>query len=129
MANRSDRKKQLIAQGAIYRAEAMLAKQAVQESLKPEAMAKSALHQAMLIGMAALNARNIAGLPGINLQRILPLLMGGVSALSQNKPLVKTVLRGAAVAGSVAGLVRLFMKKNKRSDGAASSDAFGDPEQ
>lgn len=128
MLNRSDRKKQLIAQGAIYRAEAMLAKQAVQESLKPESMAKSALHQAMRIGMAALNTRNIAGLPGINLQRILPLLMGGISALSQNKPLVKTVLRGAAVAGSVAGLVRLFMNK-KGSDGAASADASIHPEQ
>lgn len=128
MANRSDRKKQLIAQGAIYRAEAMLAKQVVQESLKPESMAKSALHQAMLIGMAALNTRNIAGLPGMNLQRILPLLMGGMSALARNKPLVKTVLRGAAVAGSVAGLVRLFVKK-KSSDGAASANRPVHPEQ
>lgn len=127
MANRSDRKKQLIAQGAIYRAEAMLAKQVVQENLKPESMAKNALHQVMLIGMAALNSRNIAGLPGINLQRILPLLMGGMSALSHNKTLVKTVLRGAAIAGSVAGLARLFVKK-KSSDGAASADASVHPE-
>lgn len=114
MLNRSDRKKHLIAQGAIYRAEVMLAKQAVQDGLRPETIARNAVHQAMLVGLAALKTRNIGGLPGINLQNLLPLAMSGVSALSKNKALVKVVLRGAVVAGSVAGVVRVLSKRKKK---------------
>lgn len=128
MVNRTDRKKQLIAEGALYRAEVMLAKQEMQASLRPESIAKSALQQAALIGFAALKTRHIAGLPGINLQTVLPLAMRGISALSKNKPLAKIILRGAIIAGGVAGLVRLFSKKTRNPE-AHSVDSFDDAAQ
>ena len=124
MLNRTDRKKQLIAEGAVYRAEVMFAKQAVQSSLRPETIARNALHHAILVGMAALKTRNIAGLPGVNLQSLLPVAMSGISALSKNKALVKVVLRGAVIAGSVAGIVRMLSRK-KKSD--APNEASGEP--
>lgn len=119
MLNRTDRKKHLIAQGAVYRAEVMFAKQEVKASLRPETIARNAVHHAMLVGLAALKSRNIAGMPGMNLQNLLPLAMSGVSALSKNKALVKAVLRGAVIAGSVAGIVKVLSKK-KRSEADAS---------
>jgi hypothetical protein len=127
MQNREDRKKQLIAQGAVYRADVMLAKHEVAAGLRPESIAKSALQQALLIGFAAFKARNLAGLPGLNLQMILPLAMGGISALWKNKRLLKIVLRGAIVVGGVAGAVRLFSKKRETA-GDAAQPAFGEPE-
>lgn len=121
MLNRTDRKKHLIAQGAVYRAEVMFAKQEVQASLRPETIARNAVHHAMLVGLAALKARNIAGMPGMNLQNLLPLAMSGISAISKNKALVKTVLRGAVIAGSVAGVVKVLSRKQK-TKAAASAD-------
>lgn len=114
MLNRTERKKQLIAEGAVYRAEVMFAKHEVQASLRPENVARNALQHAMLVGLAALKTRNLGGLPGVNLQTLLPFVMNGVSTLSKNKALAKTVLRGALIAGSVAGIVRVLSRKKRR---------------
>ena len=118
--NRSDRKKQLIAQGALYRAEVMLATQTARDSLRPDTLARGALRQAALIGLAVLKRRNLGGLPGLNLQNMLPLAMTALSSLSQRKGVVQAVLRGAVIAGTVAGAVRLFSRKKK----AAAADSL-----
>ncbi len=125
--NRADRKKQLIAQGAVYRAEVILAKQAMQVSLQPDSLAKSALHQIALAAFSLLKNRGAAALPGVNLQTVVPLVMAGVSALSKRKDLVKPVLRGALVAGAVAGVVAFIAKKKKAAQaGAADNNAEPD---
>jgi hypothetical protein len=111
--NREDRKRQLIAQGAVYRAEILLAKQAAEDSLRPDTLARSVLHQAAGALIGAFRNGNIGGLPGVNLQTLLPIVMGTISALSKRKSLLKTVVRGAAVAGTVAGLVALVSRKKK----------------
>ena len=111
--NREDRKRQLIAQGAIYRAEIMLAKQAAEDSLRPDTLVRSVLYQATSALLGALRGGNIGGLPGVNLQTLLPIVMGAISALSKRKSLLKTIVRGAAVAGTIAGLVALVSKKKK----------------
>lgn len=111
--NRSDRKKQLIAQGALYRAEVMLATHAARDSLRPDTLARSALHQAALIGLSALKRRNLAGLPGLNLQNMLPLAMTVLTSLSQRKGVTQVVLRGAVIAGTVAGVVGLFSRSKR----------------
>lgn len=113
MANRADRKKQLITQGAVYRAEVMLATQAVRAGLRPESLARNALRQAALIAVTAFKARNLGGLPGVSLESMLPIAMASASALSRNQAVVKVVLRGAVIAGTVAGAVR-FLSKKKR---------------
>lgn len=111
--NREDRKRQLIAQGAVYRAEVLLAKQVAQDSLRPDTLARSVLHQAVGAAIAAFRGGNVAGLPGLNLQTLLPIVMGAVSALSKRKSLLKTVVRGAAVAGTVASIVAMVSRKKK----------------
>lgn len=111
--NREDRKKQLIAQGAVYRAEVLLAKQATEDSLRPDTLARSVLHQAVAATVAAVRGGNLGGLPGVNLRTLLPLIMGGISALSKRKSLLKTLMRGVAAAGTAAGVVALVSRKKK----------------
>lgn len=115
--NREDRKKQLIAQGAVYRAEVLLAKDSAEASLRPDTLARSVLHQVAIAALAAI--RGGGGLPGMNVQTLLPIVMGGISALSKRKSLLKTVARGAAVAGAAAGVVALVSRKKKSKQGAA----------
>jgi len=114
--NREQRKRQLIAQGAIYRAEVLLAKQAAEESLRPDTLARSVLQQGAAAVIAAFRGGIGGGsgaLPGVNLQTLLPLLMGGLSALSKRKSLLKTIVRGAAFAGTAASLAALVTRKKK----------------
>jgi len=112
--NREQRKRQLIAQGAIYRAEVLLAKQAAEESLRPDTLARSVLQQGVAAVLAAFRGGNGGGSgAGVNLQTLLPLLMGGLSALSKRKSLLKTIVRGAAFAGTAASLVALVSRKKK----------------
>jgi hypothetical protein len=121
--NREDRKRQLIAQGAVYRAEILLAKQAAEDSLRPDTLARSVLHQAAGALIAAFRGGNIGGLPGVNVQTLLPLVMGAVSALSKRKSLLKTIVRGAVVAGTAAGVVALVSRKKKPRPQAADDTA------
>lgn len=111
--NREDYKRQLIAQGAIYRAEILFAKQAAEESLRPDTLARSVLHQAAGALIGAFRGGNISGIPGVNLQTLMPIVMGAISALSKRKSLLKTVVRGAAVAGTFASVVALVARKKK----------------
>jgi len=111
--NREERKRQLIAQGAIYRAEVMLAKQAARASLRSGTLARSILHQAVGAAISAFRGGSRPGLAGVNLQTLLPIIMGGISALSKRKSLLKTIARGAAVASAAAGVVVLVSRKKK----------------
>lgn len=114
--NRADRKKFLIAQGAIYRAEVMLSKQALDASLQPEALARSALQQIAHGALSVLGKRG--SLPGINLQTLLPLAITGISALAKRKGLLKVLLRGAAVAGAAASVVALVARRKRTPEAA-----------
>lgn len=125
--NRADRKKQLIAQGALYRAELLLAKEAAHASLQPDSLAKGAMQQIARTALAIFRRRNLTGLAGLaglaggNLQMALPLVITGVSALAKRKHLLKPVL----LAGAVAGVVALVMKKKKAGHTAADMDFVG----
>lgn len=122
MMNRADRKKQLIAQGAIYRAEVILAKQAAEASLRPDSLGKAALQQIALTAFSLFRNRKFGGMPGLDLQTVLPIVMGGISALSKKKSLVKTAARGALFAGLAAGAVALLAKRKKTQEASDSAD-------
>jgi hypothetical protein len=115
--NNADRKRKLIAEGRIWRAEVLHAKEAVQEGLRPDSMARRVLGQAAVAGLALLR-RKIGFAPaGINVGTLLPLVVSGVSALARRKALVKPVLRGAAIAGTVAAAAAfLFLRRKPRAD-------------
>jgi hypothetical protein len=122
--NRNERKKHLIAEGAIYRAEVMLSKQALQDSLQPESLARGALHQLALGALSMLARRG--GLPGVKLQTLLPLAVTAIGALAKRKWLLKIVLRGAALAGVTAGVaVLVSRKKRAQEDGSMPDDYNG----
>lgn len=110
----SDRKKQLIAQGAVYRAEVILGKQAVRASLQPDSLAKSLLHRVALTALSAFRNRGGIGLTGANLQMLLP-LVGSVAALVRKKPLLKRTLAAGAIAAGIAAIVA---RKRKSVPGA-----------
>ncbi|HYD94761.1 MAG TPA: hypothetical protein VEC01_05500 [Noviherbaspirillum sp.] len=117
--NREDRKKQLIAQGAVYRAEVLLATEEAKNSLRPDSLARSALQQAALFAVTLFRSRGMAGVPGINLKTLLPLVATSVSALAQRKSLLRTLLGGGAVAAA-AGVAAFAWTKKKR--GQAQAD-------
>ena len=124
--NREDRKKQLIAQGAVYRAEVLLAKEFAEAGLRPDTLARSVLHQVAAAAIAAFRGGN-GGVPGVNLHTLLPIVMGGISALSKRKSLLKIAVRGAAVAGTAAGVAahvaRWKKSKQARQEQDLSSDS------
>lgn len=105
---RADRKKQLIAQGALYRAEVMLAKHIVRDAVQPQALIGNTLPHIVFAALALFRNRNGTGLPAA-----LPLVTGAVSALAKKKPLVKAVVRGALIAGVAAGVAMLVAKRKK----------------
>jgi hypothetical protein len=121
--NRAERKKQLISQGALYRAQIVVARQFVHDGLEPRTLAKGALQQAALAAFSAIGTRNGIGLSGLNIQTVLPIATGVFSALAKRKSLVKAVLRGAVVAGSVAGLVALISRSRRAAREAAYFDS------
>lgn len=119
--NRADRKKQLIAQGALYRAEVMLAKQAAHDAVQPQALIGHTLPHIAFAALALFRKRNGNGLPGVVLPAVLPLVTGVVSALSKRKPSLRAILRGALVAGVAAGVVALVVKRKKAAQQAAQA--------
>ncbi len=114
MMSRADRKKQLITQGAIYRAEVLLAKQATAASLRPDSLGKAALHQMVMTAFSLFRKRNVSGVPGLKLQTVLPILMSGVSALSERKSWMKTVARSVVYAGLAAGTVAFLSRRKEK---------------
>ncbi|HJV72778.1 MAG TPA: hypothetical protein VJ654_01025 [Noviherbaspirillum sp.] len=111
--NRADRKKYLIAQGAVYRAEIMLAKQDVHAGLQSQSLARSALQQVARVAFSFIANKGNAGLPGISLQTVLPLLTAAASVLSKRKPFLKTILRSTLMAAAAASIAALIAKSKK----------------
>ena len=111
--NNADRKRKLIAERRIWRAEVLHAKEAVQEGLRPDSMARRVLGQAAIAGLALLRGKVGLSLAGINVGTLLPLVVSGVSALARRKALVKPVLRGAALAGTVAAAAAFLFRRRK----------------
>lgn len=110
--NRGTRKKLLVAQGALHRAEIMMAKQSAQESFSPRAISRK-LPQFALFALAALRKRNGDGMPGMKLPTLLPALTAGIAALAKGKPVFKPVIRGILIAGAVAGIATLITKNKQ----------------
>jgi hypothetical protein len=110
----ADRKKMLIAQGAVFRAEIMNAKEITHASLRPDSLAKGALNHIALAALAAIKGRSGPSIAGINLQSILPLLLSGISLLSKNSSL-KPAMRGMLAVGAAgAGIAAALVWKRKK---------------
>jgi hypothetical protein len=113
----AQRKKMLVAQGAVYRLGVIESRNAVQANLQADMLAKGAIDH-LMAGMSGAfgNAFGIAtGLKNFTLadaKTLLPFLISTASLLSRNKALLKPVIVGA-VALMAAGAVAFFVSKKK----------------
>ena len=103
-------KAQLVAQGAAYRSSVKAAQHAIKADLTVGELTRSALSHVASAAYAALKSRT--GIAGINVQTLLPLVIGGVSALSK-RSLLKPALRVALLLGAVATVVAVVAKNKK----------------
>jgi hypothetical protein len=108
----ADRKKMLIAQGAVFRAEIMASKEIAHASLHPDSLAKGAINHIMLAALGAFKSRSGPSIAGISLQTVMPLLLSGMSMLSKNSRL-KPMMRAALAVGA-AGIAAALVWKRKK---------------
>ena len=123
MSNHSDyearlplarRKEILLVQGAVYRAGLSEAKHVLQEKLQAESLAQNMIRSLAVAAFAAFKSRGNLG--GIGLRTVIPLVVGGFSAITK-KGRLKPVLRGVLLVG-VVGAAASFMVKWKNARNA-----------
>jgi hypothetical protein len=110
-----ERKRKVLAQGALYRLGVIEARQVVRENLSAESLAKGALSRAGHFaaslfggGRAVQSIRSLAS-GGVSLQSVAPLVMTGVSLLSR-RWLRKPLLYGGVIT-LVGGLAYYFSQR------------------
>jgi uncharacterized membrane protein len=121
MRNSADRKKKLIAQGALYRVEVLHATQMTRASLRPDALARGAFHQLQGVALSMFSKKTGIGL-GAGAQALLPLLLSAAPALLRKKSLWKPALRGTLVAAAIAAAT-VFLSKEKTPPAHSDADA------
>ncbi len=113
-----ERKRKVLAQGALYRLGVMEAREVVRENLSAESLAKGALSRvghfaASLFGggrtVQSIKSLTSGGLGNLNLQTVTPLLMTGASLLSR-RWLRKPLMLGSVVA-LAGGLAYYFSQR------------------
>lgn len=107
----SERKKQLIAQGALYRADIRLAKSTVSAKATRDALIGNALHH-LKTSASDMVLRRIGNLSASDLQTLAPIALPLLARLLEKKNLTKAVLGTAVVAGAI-GYVLPRLKKRK----------------
>ncbi|HZG19168.1 MAG TPA: hypothetical protein VE092_04050 [Herbaspirillum sp.] len=121
-----ERKRKVLAQGALYRLGVMEAREVVRENLSAESLAKGALSRvghfaASLFGggkaVQSIKSLSSGGLGNLNLQTVTPLLMTGASLLSR-RWLRKPLLMGGVIA-AVGGLAYYFSQRAAPADAQA----------
>src|ERR1035437_4003493 len=102
------RKEFLLAQGVVYRSGLRLAQSDVRASLHPGSLLQSAVTNIAMFGYAAMKSRvQLSGL-----RTVLPLLIGGITAISR-KALIKPLLGGALILGAVGAIANVVIKQKK----------------
>ena len=114
-----ERKRKVLAQGALYRLGVMETREVVRENLSPESLAKGALSRVAqfatsFVGggrtMQSIKALSASGFNLRSLQSVTPLLMSGASLLSR-RGLRKPLMYGGVVA--VVGGLAYYLSRRK----------------
>jgi hypothetical protein len=111
-ASLARRKEDLVTRGALFRSELSNAQQAVKTHLRAESLIQSAISHVAMAVFAAFRNRSSAG---VGLPAILPLLVGGISALSR-KSLLKPLLKIGLVLAGVGAIIGMLARKKKTVD-------------
>lgn len=116
-----ERKRKVLAQGALYRLGVMEAREVVRENLSPESLAKGALSRVAhfatsFVGggktMQSIKALSASGISLRSLQSMTPLLMTGASLLSR-RWLRKPLMYGGVIA-AVGGVAYYLSRRREQ---------------
>lgn len=106
----AQRKQQLIDEGAQFRQGISQSRHLVRNSLAPASLARNVIGH--LFGALGAGAGGFS-LQGLNLQKVLPLAIGGLSFLSR-RALLKPALKAGMVIGAIAGIAALVRRGRRR---------------
>lgn len=110
--NDDQRKQQLIAEGALYRAQALLAKERLRSSMRPGAVAIGGLQGLAATAAAAWAGSGIASGLLSRLPLLLPIALRAAKAIGARRGLRRVLAAGAATA--VLGSAALAFLKRRR---------------
>jgi hypothetical protein len=109
----AQRKRKLLAEGAVYRAGLAASMQDVRHNLSADSLARRAAGFVATTALGMVKKRAGIGIGGgIGMQSLLPLAIEAFSLFSK-KPYLKKMLRTAAIVAAVAGAANMFMRKKK----------------
>jgi hypothetical protein len=113
----AQRKRQLLAEGAIYRASLAASMQEVRQNLSADSLARRAAGFVATAALGMIKGRagiggGIGSIGGIGMQSLLPLAIEAFSLFSK-KPFLKKILRTAAVVATAMGAANMFLRKKK----------------
>jgi hypothetical protein len=111
----TQKKKLLIAQGAMFRLGLIESTQAVRTNLQPDMLARSALNNLMTGASSALgHGFSLKSLSGTNLQTLLPIAISVISLLLKRRSLIKPSLVGAVAIGAASTIARFISTIKKK---------------
>lgn len=127
----SDRKRQLIAEGRVYRAEALMSRETVRVAMQPDALVRNVIGQAATTSLTLLRSKEgfneifRIGLPIApgQLTSLLPLALRIWSMLPKNKSALRPIVLGSAGAVVAAGAASWLFRRVKRHPVENSSTA------
>jgi hypothetical protein len=111
----TQKKKLLIAQGAMFRLGLIESAQAVRTNLQPEMLARSALNNLMNGVSSALgHGFSLKGLSSTNIQTLLPIAISAISLLLKRRSLIKPSLVGAVALGAASAITGFISATKKK---------------
>jgi hypothetical protein len=113
----AQRKRQLLAEGAVYRASLAASLHEARENLRGDSLAKRAAGFAASTVFGMVKGKDLLeGLvgQGIGLKSMLPFAIEAFSLVAK-RPFLKKLLRTAAIAAAAAGAAGIFLRKKKPS--------------
>jgi hypothetical protein len=113
----AQRKRQLLAEGAVYRASLAASLHEARENLRGDSLAKRAAGFAASTVFGMVKGKGLVeGLigQGIGLKSMLPFAIEAFSLVAK-RPFLKKFLRTAAIAAAAAGAAGIFLRKKKPS--------------
>lgn len=116
MLDRATRKKELVALGAMHRAELVVGREAVRAAAQPQVLGRAALQQVTGTVLGVASRKTGLDLSRLDYASILPLLAGIAPLLRGRGGLIRLLLKGGAVTGAVAGIVA-YLRREKRQTG------------
>jgi hypothetical protein len=109
------RKKMLIAQGALYRLGISESKLAVRANLQLDTLAKNAISHLIANASGAFGTLfSLKNFRSGNVQALLPVLISSISFLSKRRILLRPALIGAATLAAAGALAFFIARKKKR---------------